>query len=75
MGSCSRGWRWLLQDGFSQSGGVAVGTFGMIGTGDAVEIELASTSRGESGGFGGSLTRSFLDSGDGGSGVAVGVEG
>ena len=52
------------EDGFSRPGGVGVpvGTIGMVGTGDSVGVEHASTSRSEVAGFGESLEGSFADS-------------
>src|SRR6266849_9238057 len=51
----------------------SIGTIGMIGTGDSVEMEHASTSRAETSGFGESLAGSCADAGTGGSGVSVGM--
>src|SRR6266849_2622335 len=67
-GLCTRG-----KDGFPRPGGVAVGTIGMIGTGDSVEMEHVSTSRAETGGFGESFAGLCADAGTGGSGVSVGM--
>src|SRR6266700_3262944 len=69
-GFCTRG-----KDGFPRPGGVAVGTLGMIGTGDAGEMEHASPSRAETGGVGESLAGSFSESGNGGALEAVGTGG
>src|SRR6266700_1518735 len=68
-GLCTRG-----KDGCPRPGGVAAGTLGMIGTGDSVEMEHASTARAETGGFGESLAGSFSESGNGGALEAVGTD-
>src|SRR6266571_7159087 len=69
----SSGLRARGKNGFPRPGGVAAGTIGMIGTGDSVEMEHASTSRAETGGFGESLAGSCADAGTGGSEVSVGM--
>jgi hypothetical protein len=46
--------------------GAPVGTIGMVGTGDALEMEYASTSRLGMAGFGESLAGSCADAGNGG---------